>query len=134
MYLASSMVNHGSPGFLAGLKSSGGEEHLGKRPVSVIRLLLICLPFSVFSSSQYIGRISFSVVNHLHSIIFLRFTNDNHWQSHFLFAHYGLQYPAYIQRTGLQKLYPGTLQSRTSPYHPHFAHITNNQASIITVR
>lgn len=92
-----------------------------ERPVNVIHLLLICLPFLAFSSSQYICHISFSVVNHLYSIIFSRFANDNHWQSHFLFVHYSPQYPAKIWTTGLQKSYTGTLMSRTSHCPTHYS-------------
>lgn len=82
----------------------------------------------------HLSCISFSAVNHLYSIIFVRFANDNHWQSHFPFAHYGRQCSAYIQMTGLQKSYPGTLQSRTSSHCPHTPHIITDQASIIRVR
>lgn len=73
---------------------------------------------------------SFSVVNHLYSIIFVRFANDNPWQSHFLFAHYSPQYPAKMWMTGLQKSYIGTLRSRTA-HRPHSPRITANWDSII---
>lgn len=120
-------------GFLAGFAGTGGKEHLRKRPVSVIHLLLICLPFLDFSFSQYICHISFPVVNHLYSIIFVRSANDNHWQSHFLFVHYSPRYPVNTWRTGLQKSYTGTLQSRAS-HHLHSLRIIANQAFIIRVR
>lgn len=121
--------NRISSGFPAGFASTGGAEHLRNKSC-LCRLFIICLPFSDFSFSQYICSISFSGANCLYSIILVRFANNIYWQSYFLFVHYGPQYPANIWRTGLQKSYTRTLQSRTS-HHLHSQHIMANQASII---
>lgn len=83
--------------------ASARAEQLRKRPVSVIHLFLINLPFSDFSSSQDICHIPFSVVSHLYAITFVRFVSDNHWQSHFLFVRYGPRHPVCVPRTGLQR-------------------------------